>query len=221
MKKTYIYSAFERFWHWAQAALIIFLGFTGFEIHSSYSFFGFEKAVSFHNHAAIALLVLTVFAIFWHFTTGEWRQYLPTFENLRAQIEYYLWGIFKNAPHPTQKSLLSKLNPLQRLVYLGLKLVIIPLMIVTGLIYLFYRYQSGDEIIKLGFVNIELVATLHVIGAFGLVVFLITHLYLITTGHTPTSNLNAMLTGYEELPEYDDDKTEEMGDLSKEKSKDE
>ena len=32
-----------------------------------------------------------------------------------------------------------------------------------------------------------------------LVAFLITHLYLITTGATPASNLKAMLTGYEEL----------------------
>jgi thiosulfate reductase cytochrome b subunit len=33
------------------------------------------------------------------------------------------------------------------------------------------------------------------------VAFLITHLYLITTGETATSNLKAMITGYEELEE--------------------
>jgi hypothetical protein len=29
--------------------------------------------------------------------------------------------------------------------------------------------------------------------------FLVAHLYLVTTGHTVTSNLKAMITGYEEL----------------------
>jgi len=44
---------------------------------------------------------------------------------------------------------------------------------------------------------------LHTIGAFALVSFVIVHMYLITTGHTITSNLKAMVTGYEEL---DDEK---------------
>jgi thiosulfate reductase cytochrome b subunit len=126
MKKEYIYRRFERFWHWAQAILIMFLGLTGFEIHGSIQFFGFDQAVTYHNSAAITFLVLIVFAIFWHLTTGEWRQYLPTWTNLRAQVEYYVIGIFKNVPHPTRKTVLSKLNPLQKLVYAGLKVLVIP-----------------------------------------------------------------------------------------------
>jgi len=51
-RKVYVYKAFGRFWHWTQAALIFFLAFTGFEIHGSYSFFGFEDAVKYHNFAA-------------------------------------------------------------------------------------------------------------------------------------------------------------------------
>ena len=112
-KKIYIYRLFERFWHWSQSLLISFLIFTGFEIHNSYQIIGFEHAGKYHNAAAIALIVLTVFAIFWHFATGEWKQYIPTAKNLRAQINYYITGIFKNAPHPTRKTQLSKLNPLQ------------------------------------------------------------------------------------------------------------
>jgi hypothetical protein len=34
-----------------------------------------------------------------------------------------------------------------------------------------------------------------------LVAFIIAHVYLITTGRTATSNLKAMITGYEETPE--------------------
>jgi len=58
MKKVYIYRGFERFWHWAQAFLVFFLGFTGFEVHGSFSFFGFEQAVKLHIIAAYSLIVL-------------------------------------------------------------------------------------------------------------------------------------------------------------------
>ena len=93
MEKQLIYSRFNRFWHWTQAALIFFLALTGFEIHGSISFFGFEQAVTYHNSAATMFLILIVFAVFWHFTTGEWKQYIPTQEHLRAQVEYYITGI--------------------------------------------------------------------------------------------------------------------------------
>ena len=184
----------------------MFLALTGFEIHDSFTLFGFEKAVQYHNVAAVALLVLIIFAIFWHFTTGEWRQYIPTIQKLKDQILYYTVGIFKNAPHPTKKTTLSKLNPLQRLVYLGLKIVMFPLVVTSGILYLFYRYPQKGEIFYSQIVSLETIAILHTIGAFLFLTFLIAHLYLITTGHTVTSNLEAMVTGYEEL---DDDHDEE------------
>ncbi len=204
-KKVYVYQGFERFWHWNQALLIFLLAFTGFEIHSSYEFFGFETAVDIHNKAAWGFIILIVFAIFWHFTTGEWKQYIPTTKNLRAQAEFYLFGIFKNAPHPTKKTLISKLNPLQRLVYLGLKILVIPVMVFTGLLFMFYRYPQGDQIAAINIDNLEIIALVHTAGAFVLLSFVAVHLYLITTGHTITSNLKAMITGWEELEDEDED----------------
>ncbi len=199
MKRTYVYRSFERFWHWTQAALILFLAVTGFEIHGSLRFFGFEHAVHYHAFAAWSFLVLIVFAIFWHFTTGEWRQYVPTWKNLRAQADYYVFGIFRNAPHPTKKTVLSKLNPLQKLTYAGLKLLVIPVVVVSGLLYMFYRYPQRYEVLGLNVRGLGTIAVLHTAGAFLLVTFLVAHLYLMTTGHTVTSNLKAMITGYEDL----------------------
>jgi thiosulfate reductase cytochrome b subunit len=198
-QKIYIYRSFERFWHWKQALLIFFLAATGFEIHGSINFFGYQNAVAYHNIAAYSFLVLIVFSIFWHFTTGEWKQYLPTAKHLKAQIDYYLFGIFKNAPHPTKKTVLSKLNPLQKLTYLGLKILVIPTMVISGLLYMFYRYPQHGTIEGLNIDSIEVIALFHTAGAFLLIAFVIVHLYLITTGSTVTSNLKAMLTGYEEL----------------------
>jgi thiosulfate reductase cytochrome b subunit len=205
VKREYVYRAFERFWHWAQASLIILLGVTGFEIHGSLHFFGYRQAVALHNTAAISFLVLIAFAIFWHFTTGEWKQYLPTREHLRAQINYYIFGIFRGAPHPTKKHVLSKLNPLQKLVYAGLKALVIPVMGITGLLYMFYRYPQRYEVLSLNVSGLKAIALLHTLGAFTLVCFFIAHLYLMTTGATATSNLKAMITGFEDLPDAAED----------------
>lgn len=200
-RKVYVYKAFGRFWHWTQAALIFFLAFTGFEIHGSYSFFGFEDAVKYHNFAAYSLIVLIVFAIFWHFTTGEWKQYIPTLRNIKAQLNYYVFGIFNNAPHPTKKTVLTKLNPLQKLTYFGLKILVIPVILTSGLLYMLYRYPQRHGIESLNIESLEIIAIVHTAGAFLLLAFIIAHLYLITTGEKVTSNLKAMITGYEEHEE--------------------
>ncbi len=192
-RKTYIYRRFERFWHWNQALLILFLALTGFEIHSSYKLFGYQNAVTMHNVAAWALLVLIIFAIFWHFVTGEWKQYIPTTKYIKAQIEYYITGIFRGAPHPTNKTVYNKFNPLQRLIYLGLKLFVIPVQVITGFIYLFYVYPDNPA----QSFDLSNVAAVHTIGAFALLSFVVAHVYLTTTGETPLSSIKAMVTGWE------------------------
>jgi formate dehydrogenase gamma subunit len=193
MKKVYLYKKFERFWHWGQTLLVLTLIFTGFEIHGTTNYIGFEQAVKVHDISAWAFLVLIVFAIFWHLTTNEFKQYLPTKKNLQAQIKYYLTGIFANAPHPTKKRTLSKLNPLQRITYFALKIVLIPLMVVSGLLYMYFDYPE----LGIHMESLEPIALIHTIGAYLLMTFLIVHLYLITTGRTVTSNLEAMITGWE------------------------
>lgn len=209
-KQVYIYKGFERFWHWSQAILIFFLAFTGFEIHGTYSFFGFEEAVNYHSIAAYMLLILIAFAIFWHFTVGEWRQYMPTKENMLAQVNYYIFGIFKNAPHPTKKTVLSKLNPLQKMAYLGLKVLVIPVVVTSGLLYMFYRYPSSVGIDALNISTLKWIAVVHTAGAILLLAFVIGHIYLTTTGHTVLSNINAMLTGYEELENDEEDEIKSL-----------
>ncbi|MER3475173.1 MAG: cytochrome b [Armatimonadota bacterium] len=200
-KRIPIYTGFERLWHWTQAVLILFLAFTGFEIHGAYTFFGFREAVRYHNVAAYLLLILIAFAIFWHFTTGEWRQYVPTLKNIRVQVEYYLLGIFHNAPHPTKKTVLSKLNPLQKLTYFALKVFLIPLMVVSGLLYMFYRYPTRYGVEAIDIHSLKCIALAHTLGAFLLMVFVVVHVYMTTTGEIVFSNLRAMITGYEEVEE--------------------
>jgi len=195
--KIYIYQVFERFWHWTQALLIGFLALTGFEIHSSYQLFGYENAVRFHDMAAWAFLVLIVFAVFWHFTTGEWRQYKPSLKLIKEQIAYYITGIFKGAEHPTNKLVYNKFNPLQRIIYLGLKILVIPVMVLSGFAYMFLNYPNTTFQLS----GLDLVALIHTLGAFVLITFVIAHVYLTTTGHKPLSAIKAMIVGWEEVDE--------------------
>lgn len=213
MKKVYIYKAYERFWHWSQAFLVFFLAFTGFEIHGSFVFFGYQNAVTYHNMAAIIFLVLIAFTIFWHFATGEWKQYKPTLKNIKVQIQYYITGIFKQAPHPTRKTELSKLNPLQKLVYFGLKVFLIPILSLSGLFYMFYRYQQNGQIKSLNIDGLGGIASIHTLAALLMIAFVIVHLYLITTGTSVFSNLKAMLTGYEELEDEENHEGEKKDEL--------
>jgi thiosulfate reductase cytochrome b subunit len=200
-RRVYLYPRFERFWHWLQAALVAALLVTGFEIHGSFSLLGFQAAVVWHNRLVWALVVLVAFAIFWHATTGEWKQYLPTVAKLKEMVRFYTVGIFSGEPHPTAKTRLSKLNPLQRLTYLGLKVLVLPVQLVTGFLYLF-----SDEIAAAGLeIPLRAVALVHTAGAFALVAFVIAHVYLTTTGHTAWSNIRAMITGWEEIPEAADE----------------
>jgi len=199
MEKVYIYKIFERFWHWSQALLIFFLMLTGFEIHGSfgsYELFGFENSVVWHQIAAWAFLTLIVFAIFWHITSGEWKQYIPTTKLIKEQFMYYIGGIFKNAPHPTNKTVYNKFNPLQRMIYLGLKILVIPVMVISGFIYLYFQYPKfGIELESL-----DTVALIHTLGAYILIAFVIAHVYLTTiTGVKPLSSIKAMITGWEEM----------------------
>jgi thiosulfate reductase cytochrome b subunit len=212
MRRVYVYKGFERFWHWTQALLIIFLAFTGFEVHGSYNILGFEHATRFHRVASWMLIGLIIFAIFWHLVTGEWRQYIPTTKKLVAQIRFYSVGMFKGEKHPVKKSELNKLNPLQRLVYLGFKLVLIPVTVISGILYMFHKSIDRNEIVVISDFSLESIAFWHTLGAFLLMVFLVVHVYMTTTGHTPVSNIQAMLTGYEELEDEDEDKEEEKED---------
>ena len=195
--RIYLYARFERFWHWSQASLIIFMALTGFEIHAFYVLFGYESAVQLHTTAAWVLIGLWIFAIFWHATTGEWKQYIPTLDRVVTIIRFYSRDIFNDAPHPYHKSRLQKHNPLQRFVYLLLWVLINPAIWISGLLYFFYNDWKALGLAS--FLSLEVVAVVHTVAAYLIFSFLIFHVYLVTIGDTPFTHIKAMITGWEEV----------------------
>ena len=164
--KIYLYTRYERIWHWLQALMIISLIVTGLEIHGTYKLIGFQTAVNIHNFIGLSWLILFAFFVFWLFTTGEWKQYIPTTKKLFSVVLYYSWGIFQGKPHPVQKAKGAKHNPLQRLAYLGISAMLLPAQMATGLLY--YLYNDIPQILPL-----SVLAVIHTLNALFLLNFLI------------------------------------------------
>ena len=194
MINVYLYTRYERFWHWFQGAMIIALLVTGFEVHGTFTLFGFERAVAIHSFLGLTWLVAFFFFVFWVFTTGEWKQYIPTTRKMFAVVRYYAYGIFRGEAHPVPKRKEAKHNPLQRLTYLSVAAFLLPLQMVTG--FLYWGYNRWGEW-GLPAMDLGVVALIHTAVAFAILQFLVIHVYMTTTGHSLFAHIKAMITGWE------------------------
>ena len=200
MKRIELYSLYERIWHWFQALAIIALSATGFEIHAPQTLriFGFSTATRLHEALALFTIANGFLSLFYHLATGAIRQFVPEPKDLLSlgfvQIRYYVYGIFRGDPHPFVRQAGNKLNLLQQVTYLGILNVLLPLQLASGV--LMWRAGNWPRLINsLG--GLRSVATLHVAVAWLFVAFVIMHVYLTTTGHTPLSHIRAMIVGHE------------------------
>lgn len=191
-----IFSIFERFWHWSQMMLIMLLLISGFGLHGFHGLLSFEDAVTVHTLAAFALLLLWAFSVFWLFTTGAWRHFIPTSSGLWKVLRFYAYGIFKGERHPYRKAYWRKHNPLQALAYLVLKIVLFPAIWVSGLAYLSYYAWRNLPNAPAWLENIALV---HTAAAFAILAFVFIHVYLLTTGHSFRDHVMPMITGFDEV----------------------
>lgn len=210
-ERVYMYGRYERFWHWLQALAIAGLIFTGLTVHAPdvFRFGSFQAAVQVHNVLGFVLLANAFFSLFYHVAGGSVRQYLPTprgfFNQAIRQVLYYTRDIFKGGKHPFEKTPGRKLNPLQKVVYLLILNVLLPFQILGGI--LIWGAQHWPELAdRLG--GLALLVPLHSLGAWLFASFLVMHIYLTTTGHTVTSNLRAMVSGFEQVPRTEPEETQ-------------
>jgi thiosulfate reductase cytochrome b subunit len=94
----------------------------------------------------------------------------------------------------------AKHNPLQRITYLTLAAILLPIQMATGLLY--WSYNSWPEWGLAG-LSLEVVALIHTAGAFAILSFVIVHIYMITTGHTILAHTRAMISGWEEVEDLE------------------
>lgn len=193
MKQLYLYPLWIRIWHWTNALLFIILIFSGVSLHyaNGNNLLAFETAILVHNTAGIVLTIVWLGFVIGNLVSYNGKHYRIIFKGiigrLIKQSHYYAIGIFKGDAHPFQVSAEIKFNTLQQLSYIGVMYGLMPILIGSGLFFMFPAYLPD---------NIWEIAMIHLVVAYLLILFMVSHIYIITTGETVFSNLRAMLTGW-------------------------
>ncbi|MBN2798285.1 MAG: cytochrome b/b6 domain-containing protein [Deltaproteobacteria bacterium] len=207
---VYMYTPWERIWHWTQAGSILTLLASGLVVHMprTFSFIPFDAAVDVHNAVAILLLVNAVFGFTYYVISGSIKQYFPRHlgDHLRdfyAQALYYGYGIFMGAPHPVQKTAERRFNPIQMTTYASVMMGLLPMQLATG-VALWLAPYFPETLGAPGAIGV--LALLHTVGAWSFGAFVLGHVYMTTTGHTVMQNIVTMITGWEEEEHHDDHK---------------
>jgi len=208
IETVYMYSVYERLWHWLQTFAIVLLLFTGLVIHKpdTFGIFSFRGVVLVHNVLAAILATNAFLSLFFHLASGEIQQYIPRprgfFDQTFTQAKFYLQGIFKGEEHPFEKTPGKKLNPLQQITYVAILNVLLPLQGITGiLIWGVQRWPQWAD--RLG--GLPFLAPFHTLIAWLFAAFIVMHVYLTTTGHTPMASIKAMIMGWDELEVHQSD----------------
>ncbi|MFC1776190.1 cytochrome b/b6 domain-containing protein [Pseudomonadota bacterium] len=204
-ERVHMYDAYERLWHWLQASAILMLLFTGLIIHKPHFFgiFSFPYMVNVHNVLGFILFINAALALFYNLASGEIRQYLPKpkgfIHRSLAQAMYYSQGIFAGKAHPLEKSRDNKLNPLQQITYLAILNILLPAQVVTGV--LIWGLQRWPHIAaELG--GLPTLALVHTFVAWAFATFIVMHIYLTTTGHSPTAGIKSMIGGWDDVEKH-------------------
>jgi len=203
MKKTYVHPLPVRIWHWINALGFILLIVTGLQIRYTdiLSLMSFESAVRLHNWLGFALMANYLIWLLFYLLTDKVSVYHPEldpkkyFRDTLKQIRYYSYGIFRGHPNPHHVRPYAKFNPLQKVMYQIVMLIIVPIQFGTGLLlWDVDRFYSWVE--ALG--GVRVVSTVHVLVFIFFASFILIHVYLGSLGHTASAHFKAMVTGYEE-----------------------
>jgi len=201
-EREYLIARWIRIWHWSNALLIIVLGVTGMSLHFASPdrlLVEFSLAVRIHNVAGVALIVTYVFFVIANVVSGNWWQFVPKppgiIKRLIEQGNWYAYGIFVGKPHPHEPSTHEHFNALQAVTYWSVMYLLMPVILVSGLIYL-YPEMAPDKLF--GFDGLLPVAMTHYLSAVAVLLFMLSHIYLGTTGKTVGQMFKMMFTGWHE-----------------------
>jgi thiosulfate reductase cytochrome b subunit len=211
VKRVFMYSVYERLWHWLQTTAILILTFTGLIMHNPDGFriFDFRYVVLVHNIIAFILAVNAFLALFYNLVSGDLRRFIPKpqgfFNQAIRQMLYYLRGMFRGEHHPFEKTREERLNPLQKITYIGILNVLLPLQGITGiLIWGAQRWPAWAS----RFGGLAFLGPFHTLIAWLFASFIVLHVYLTTTGHTPLAGIQSMVFGWDELEVHSPDHEE-------------
>jgi thiosulfate reductase cytochrome b subunit len=191
--------AWVRLWHWITAILFLVLTLTGLILHFAAPGFipmDYAMATTLHDVSGIALAIAYGLHLLYLFATGYGRQYLPArgglWGRLKAQVVYYVVGMARDEWGTPILAAGTRFNALQQLTYFLVIFGLLPLLVATGLIYLYPDYAPREI---LGFDGLWPVALVHyALGILG-TVYLITHIYLATTSPSSAASFRLITVG--------------------------
>lgn len=178
-----------RLWHWVSAVLFLMLVLTGVVLTFSTSEFalidyGWSNTV--HDVAGIALAIGYGLFLLVAFRTGLWRRYVRRCRGLGGKLKSQCVAAVtatrivpgENSSRPLPFQVWQPfIFSLQKLMYLLLLGIVLPLVIVTGLAYLYPEFWPGEVQGVAGLWTIAL--THYLIGLLG-TVFILFHISICT-----------------------------------------
>lgn len=203
----FLYPIWVRLWHLVNAILIMILIFTGITIYypekeSSFFIMDLSKAIVWHDISAKILIISYLGFLAGNLFTGNGKYYTIREKNflssLSRQLRYYMYGKFKHEKNPFPATLENKFNPLQKLTYIIIMYIALPLIILSGI-----GLMLPDVLIEkiFGADGYYLLDTMHIVMTIIISLFLIIHIYLGVVASKPTAGLRGIITGYTESEE--------------------
>jgi thiosulfate reductase cytochrome b subunit len=206
-KLAYHYPLSIRLWHALNAICIIILIATGismYYVEPDRVLIEFSWAVKIHNIAGVVLSLSYLIFFIANITTGNRKYYKMPLrgigKRLMKQSTYYVVGMFKGEKKPYPITEERKFNPLQKLFYVIIMYVGVPLVIISGFGLLF-----PESVVKalFGVSGILVTAVVHAAMGFFISLFLVIHIYVSTIGHTRSANFKSIINGYGWIEESD------------------
>ena len=197
--KIYFYPVWLRIWHAINALGILILILTGISMQSDMdsSVIGFSMTIDLHNIAGVVVFLSYFVFFIGNIVTNNRRFYLIKmkgfFKRPIKQGMYYMWGMFHGEKYPFPLSEKRKFNPLQKIFYVLVMYMAVPVVIVTGLALLFPELIIDNVY---GISGVFMTAILHSAMGFFISIFLMIHLYIASVGKSPLENYKSMLTGW-------------------------
>jgi thiosulfate reductase cytochrome b subunit len=199
-QKIYFYQVWLRIWHFVNALMFLSLIITGLSMQYGFLKIPFDWAVSIHNSCGIILTVSYIYYFVANFISGNLKFYQIKFKGyykkLVMQFKFYIRGVFKHEKEPFPLTTKRKFNPLQKLTYVLIMYIIVPMIIISGLAMMYPQIIYNKV---LGVPGIVITDLIHVITGFIGSIFMIVHIYFCTIGTNPSANFKSIVKGYHEV----------------------
>lgn len=183
--KTYLFPKAIRVWHWCNVVIFLVLLVTGLLAWIKLM----PKDIFLPTHLVFAIMFIFSWAFYVAYNAkSNFENYKLSsgdYSNIAVQVKFYLTGIFKGAKHPHTPKEADKFNSLQKVTYIFLVFVLMPMFIITGML------EQIESIHKL-------MMQIHIFFCtFVSLLFIIVHIYMATCGDYVSQKLKAMIDGYD------------------------